>query len=384
MTAFNRISNLIDRGDFFTHDPYDLWKTKLGLASKRLYFKNKIVGLLPVASLTLFDLFINNHLRLGYKKQDYPIVRAQLGLSCINLFKDKTSDKYLAKAIEHADWLLENYNTNFKGWSWGTGFEIVISPTLTYSRDTPFTTNIPYVVELFYELFEITQNTVYKSAIQKVFEFYEMEIVDVFCDETRLATSYGPFKDRVVTNSVSYTLYMYSLFIEVLELDKNIYENKIKKMYNFIISVQREDGSWLYGPFDSNSFIDCFHSAFILKNLIKSAKHFPFIMPTKHVEIGYKYIKDNFYDDNYKLFKRFSIKNKPSLIKFDLYDNAEMLYLAKLMGDEDLVQQLLNGIELFYKNESLYSTIDIFGSRKNADMLRWASVPYLQALTYNV
>jgi hypothetical protein len=100
------------------------------------------------------------------------------------------------------------------------------------------------------------------------------------------------------------------------------------------------------------------------------------------IERGYKYLMNNFMVSHCFLFKRFLIKNKPSLISFDLYDNAEMLNLATLLNDEGTVQNLNEAIgEKFIKDNAIYSTIDIFGFKKNAGHLRWAIVPYILAIS---
>ena len=150
-------------------------------------------------------------------------------------------------------------------------------------------------------------------------------------------------------------------------------------MINFIVSVQQKNGSWSYAPYDKNSFIDCFHSAFVLKNIIKTSKNIDIQFDDKVISNGYKYIKNNFFDKESNLFKRFSILNKPSLVKYDLYDNSEMLYLSKLMNDNDLTEILENSIQRFYKNDNIYSLIDLFKMQKNKNTMRWAIMPYLLA-----
>jgi len=82
------------------------------------------------------------------------------------------------------------------------------------------------------------------------------------------------------------------------------------------------------------------------------------------------------------LYKRFTKSNKPSIIKFDLYDNAEMLNLLLLLNKYDLALELKNNIEkVFIKGEDIYSVIDLFGNKKNKNTLRWAVMPYLYSIS---
>lgn len=101
------------------------------------------------------------------------------------------------------------------------------------------------------------------------------------------------------------------------------------------------------------------------------------------IQSGYDSVIEGFLVKEKSLFKRFSLSNKPSLVKFDLYDNAEMLNLAFLMGDTALVQKLNAAIKSnFYKNDNIYSMIDILGYKKNKNTLRWAVLPYLFSLSH--
>lgn len=367
------------KDDLSTYDPYDIWKTNLGIKVKQFYYKNKYLGLLPAGDLTIYDLYINNSLRFGYKKQEYPIVRAQACLALLNLYKKEPKDIYLDYAKKHIDWLLENSSKGYHGYCWGTGFKIVISDKLIYDETVPFSTNTPYIIEALYEYFKITKDDYILEIMKSIYKFYEQDIIILKEDDNILITSYGPFADRIVTNAVSYTMFAYSIFYNILE-EKDYIKSKIQKMMNFIVSVQRKDGSWLYAPYDENSFIDCFHSVFVLKNIIKTSKSINLELDNDVVPKGYRYIKDNFYDTTHQMFKRFSISNKPSLIKFDLYDNAEMLYLSKLMQDTKSRENIENNIaENFHADEEVFSVVEVLGMKKNKNTLRWAVMPYLLA-----
>jgi hypothetical protein len=372
------IESYLLKENLSTYDPYDIWKTSSGSKIKKFYYKHKYLGLAPAGVLTIYDLYFNNNLRRAYKKQEYPIVRAQAVLTLLNLYRKNKQKIYLEYAKKHIDWLLAHSSKGYSGYCWGTGFEIIISDTLVYDKNVPFSTNTPYILEAFHEYYQLTHEAKILEVIKSIYQFYEKDILILEENEKILITSYAPFKDRVVTNAVSYTMFAYSIFYNYCE-DKESIKKKIEKMYHFIRSVQREDGSWMYAPYDENSFIDCFHTVFILKNLLKTVKNTNIKIAYKIIKEGYEYIMENFYDEKHQLFKRFSISNKPSLIKFDLYDNAEMLYLTKLMKNRELTQKLEQSIQKFHKQEEIYSVIELFGKEKNRNSLRWAVMPYLLA-----
>jgi hypothetical protein len=364
------------------HDPYDIWMTDFGIRIKQLYNSNKLLGILPAAAVTIWDQFINNSARIGYKKQEYPTARATAALTLLNLYQTSGKKKHLKFAKKHVDWLVKNTCKGYSGLCWGLGFKWAAGDDLDYNENTPFSTHTPYILEAIHKYVKITGDSEYVKHIKSIFNFYENDVQVMYEDEETMATSYGPEKDRLVTNAVSYSLYAYTIFLQYFPEKEVMLQEKIRKLYNFIRSKQRADGSWLYEPDNPNSFIDCFHSCFVLKNIYKANQMVNLPDAKNVLASGYAYVKDNFFNPRQKLFKRFTLSNKPSIIKFDLYDNAEMLHLAKLLGDDGLVRILSSSInEKFVRGTSIYSVIDFFNSKGNKYTLRWAVMPYLYALS---
>ncbi len=382
MSAYKMIEHYCLLDNLSTFDPYDIWTTSTGKEVKQLYYKNKYLGLFPAGLLAIYDLYINNKSRVFYKKQEYPIVRAQAALALMNLYKQKKDKRFIAYAKKHIDWLLLNSSQGYSGYCWGLNFTWVYSKDETYDSNTPFSTHSPYPLEALVEYFRLTQDMELLGPIKSLFMFLENDIKIMQEDDSMLILSYGVKKDRIVANANAYLMYMYALLLDFLPDKREYIVNKIYKIYNFLSSVQRKDGSWLYSPYQDNSFIDCFHSAFVLKNIYKTDKILELNNSKIIISKGYKFILDNFIDEKYFLFKRFAISNKPSLVKFDLYDNAEILNLANLLEDKITVKKLDEAIkETFIKNNIVYSIIDIFGCKKNANHLRWAVMPYLYTLS---
>jgi len=370
------------RNTLDSFDPYDIWKTSYGLLVKKFFNRNRLAGIVPAAALTLFDIYVNNRPRLSYARQEYPIVRAFAALSLMNLYRVEPREEYLTFAKLHLDWLVGNRSKNCVGYGWGLGFEHAAKATVVYDKDTPFVTITPYPLEAFVAYRGISDDDRYDDTIRGVLVFLDQDIKILEDTKHHLVTSYGTSKDRIVVNAVAYTMYMYALLRAYVDSDKRLdLEDKIRRLYQFVKDQQRSDGSWLYSP-EGSSFIDCFHSCIVLKNIIKTNR----LIELEDAEIvvaeGYKYLRENFLDKRYRLFRRFSLKNKPSLVKFDLYDNAEMLNLANLVGDEALVRDLSQAIErVFLHDKDVYSQVDIFNKRYNKNMLRWAVMPYLCALS---
>jgi len=376
------IEKYLLRDDLLTFDPYDIWITNFGKKVKQLYYKNKYIGIVPAGVLTIYDLYLNNTPRLGYNKQEYPIVRAQALLSLLNLYNNEADNLYLEYAKKDIEWLLSNSSKGYSGYCWGLNFDWVYSADAIYDKNIPFSTHTPYPLEAMVKYYEVTEDKSLIEPITSVFLFFENDIKVMLESTDKLILSYGVEKDRIVVNANAYAMYSYALLLKFLPQKRSYIESKIYKLYNFILSVQKDNGSWLYSPYEDDTFIDCFHSAFVIKNIIKTDKIIKLNGADKVIKNGYNYLIDNFLDKKKFLFRRFSKSNKASLVKFDLYDNAEMLNLSIMLKDNSTVEKLSKSIQdNFVKNRKIASMIDLFGQRKNFDHLRWAIMPYIYALS---
>jgi hypothetical protein len=386
MKMINIISLIIEqcaRDDLSTWDPYDIWKSRIGFAIKNYYNHHKILGL-PFAGLaTVYDIYVNNRFRIFYRKQEYPIVRAMASLALMNMYKRKESKEHLQFAEKHIRWLLDHTCKGYSGKCWGINFKYPVDKCLVYNENTPFVTITPYILEALHQYALLTKDPVCIDAIKSVFRFFKNDIKVLYENTDSLATSYGPFKDRIVINALSYTMYSYALLARyhLNGEDRDFAESTARKLYQYIINHQHKNGSWMYSVED-NSFIDCFHSCFVVKNVIKANACFKFPNAQSTVVKGYNYVKKAFWVESDQLFKRFSLTNKMGIAKYDLYDNAEALNLAVLMKDKDLIWVLLKSIyHHFYKDGHFFSMLDVFGMKKNRDMMRWAFMPLLYVMS---
>ena len=219
MSAENEI-DLIERfcmqENLECHDPYDVWMTNFGIRVKQLYNTNKLLGILPAATVTVWDQFINNNSRLGYKKQEYPTARATAALALLNLYTKSNNERHLVFAKKHIDWLIAHSCTGYSGLCWGLGFKWAAGDDLDYNENTPFSTHTPYALEAIHRYVKLSSDTAYAGHIKSIYNFFENDIQIMYDDEESLAKSYGPSKDRLVTNAVSYAMYSYSIFLKYL------------------------------------------------------------------------------------------------------------------------------------------------------------------------
>jgi hypothetical protein len=365
-----------------TYDPYDLWMTPFGFRVKHFYNHHRILGLPFAALCTLFDVYINDGRRFLGTRREYPIVRALASQALLNLYLKTGNSSFLSHINRHLAWLHKHTCTGYHGPCWGLGFRYAVGKNLVYDANTPLTTMTPYALEAFVRVTEVTNDPEWIPTIQGIFQFLERDVVILEETDEILVTSYATMRDRRVINAISYVMYSYAILLPYLDANQQKMAGlKIRKLYNYIANSQMADGSWYYSP-DPPSFIDCFHSCIILKNLIKTSDRTNLLNCQEVIDCGYAFLKKYMYVGGAGLFKRFAKTNKPGLVRFDLYDNAEMLQLAQLMGDEQTAATLeANIMDMFVHKGRVFSQIDWLGVRLGPDRLRWAVLPLLYALS---
>ncbi len=367
--------------DLSTYDPYDIWKTNIGIKVKNMFNTSRILGAMPALILSVYDVLFNNSLRLGYKKQEYPIVRALAAQILLKEYNSTKNPDTIRAAEVHLEWLKTNVSKGYSGACWGLGFRWSAFKNVIYDANTPHSTHTPYVLEAFHLYTIYTGNHQYVDLIKSCFSFYEKDLHVLYEDDSMMTVSYGPIKDKIVINVASYTLFVYTIFLSYFPERNQYILQKINKLYQFIRFNQNENGSWFYSKPEKESFIDSFHSCFILKNLMKAGDLVPLDNMETVVKNGYKYLTDSFIDEKHGLYKRFTVSNKLSLTKFDLYDNAEILNIMKMLGDKTKAKKLNEAISRnFINGDGIYSVIDFLGVKRNKNTLRWAVMPYLSAL----
>jgi len=201
-----------------------------------------------------------------------------------------------------------------------------------------------------------------------------------------LASSYGPWADRIVVNASSYAMFSHALVAQHIAdpETKELHLNRARKLYTFIRDQQREDGSWFYSP-EGKSFIDTFHSCIVVKNIFKTERLIFLPEAETVAKLGYRFIAENLWDRKKGLAKRFALKNKPSLILYDIYDNSEFASLSILLGEMANAEKVLESANAtFVENGDIFSQIVWPGWKINKDCLRWAVMPYLYAISLQV
>ncbi|MBI1194364.1 MAG: hypothetical protein GC138_00755, partial [Gammaproteobacteria bacterium] len=311
------------------HDPYDLWMTRVGVGVKDRFYRGRLSGKVGAVAIGLADWLTPEWSRslLHAPKRQFPITAAQWILS-----QDSIEDP--GGALAHLRSLASS-RQDLYGLSWGLGFPWMSKNGL-YDEDTPFVTHAPYCLEALLYLASISDAGVAAEALadfRRTRPFFDALKI-MFEDDGRLALSYAPIDEpRIVVNANAYAAYSYAMFTAV-DGDADAHD-RVERLLRWVLAEQCEDGSWYYyADRDQGNFIDGFHSCFVLKNLIKTARCLPEFsgMIDEAVVRGVAFLERSFLDPESGLLKRFVERDIKDPFHWDLYDQAEYLGLLNLLG----------------------------------------------------
>lgn len=366
-----------------SYDPYDLWSTNVGVKVRESFYRGDLLGKLGAVTVASIDwLFPETSRQLtGASKRIYPISLAHWILAKADISEDEGAE-YLKLLIDTSA-----VHTS-DSVAWGLGFPWMSKNGL-YDERTPFITHTPYSMEALLHLAKHCPGIAEQAHELFLKTRTFLDSLEIMAEsDTTLALSYAPiYEPRIVVNANSYAAFAYALHHEVglaAGTDVSDINLRLRKLVHWVLSQQQADGSWLYYADDQpGNFIDCFHTCFVLKNLIKVAQHFVDADKEaiqKAVDLGHTYLRNHFVNDT-GLMNRFTVRDIKDPYVFDLYDQAE--YLGVLI-DRGLCAEARafseNVIKRFAKHNILYSKIDLFGRLWGKDFYRWGILPFLYQL----
>src|SRR3954454_18017100 len=101
--VWNSLENFLgwlEREGYASYDPYDIWGTRYGVLSRRLYYRHNLLGLPAIAPIVSLEVAWPGLRRLFVRKQRYPTADAQLALGFANLYEYTGRFAFLEEACQ--------------------------------------------------------------------------------------------------------------------------------------------------------------------------------------------------------------------------------------------------------------------------------------------
>lgn len=375
----------LERNGPSSYDPYDIWGTRYGLFSRRVYYKKGKLGVPLIAPLLLMEILWPGLRGLFVAKERFTTADGQLAMAFLNLYGLDQDPTHLAKARKLCEDLLASSVKGYSGHCWGYPFHWQNNTGL-WRKNTPYITTTPYAFGAFLNLFSATGETRYREAAISVAKFVHDDLHDTPVGADAAASSYSPNDSGKVINASAYRAWV--LFEAAYKLGVESYLTKAHRNLNFILQNQRADGAWLYA-LDSKgeAFIDHFHTCFVLKNLWKINQHLQSEAITGAIRRGYDYYRRELFDAEDQP-KSFAIQPRTQLAKLEMYNMAEAITLGALLAEDipeafALAQKLAHRLRVNYQLRAGYFVTRVFtgGWRHTLPFLRWPQSQLFYSLT---
>ena len=292
-SSLERLQSFIEREHFKGYDPYDALKSPL---FRLPFFKsNKLIRfgaqqLVKRSSLNLRPfLFVPkglNPVTLGLCIQAYS--------ELCGIYPDKKNE-YLTKINQLISELKKLIPQGFKGACWGYDFdwEARYAKIPAY-QPTVVATGI--ITNSLYIAWKLTGNEEALSLCKSAGEFVLNDLNRTYDAQNNFCFSYSPFDKQVVFNASMKGARLLAQLYEAT--GKEEFKNVAHSAVAFVMNHQRENGAWIYSTSDAGTWVDNYHTGYVLDCLHEYQQCCNDYKWKAQMEKGVGYYLNNFFEDD--------------------------------------------------------------------------------------
>ena len=290
--SLNKLKTYIESNDYKGHDPYDALKSplfKLPIIKSNKFIRfgtQQLVKRLPFSIRPL--LFIPkgyNPVTIGLSIQAYTsLYQAEL----------ENKEKYLQKIDFLVDELKNLIPNGYSGACWGYDFdwEARHSKIPAY-QPTVVATGI--IINALFIAYQITGHQETVELIESAAKFVVNDLKRTY-KEAAFCFSYSPFDQQQVFNASMKGARLLAQAYSILHI--NEYKELAEQAVSFVLSHQKEDGSWGYSLANTGGWTDNYHTGYILDCLDEYQKLTLDFQWNKNLENGYLFYVNHFIENN--------------------------------------------------------------------------------------
>ena len=377
----------IDWLDRYGEDSYDFqtfYASDLGRAAKALYYRKPLLGTAAVAPIIFCEALVPSVRHFFWKKQRFPIADAHYAMGFALLATTLQKDQYYERAVHFLEVLKSTKCPGYQHYCWGYPFnwETVNG---TIEQGTPLITTVPYVYEAFKQVWEIDKNDEWRRIMNSIARHALEDYKDLETSSSASTCSYTPDPEKsiAVVNANAYRSFL--LASAALDFSEDRFWKVGVRNLNFVLESQNPDGSWYYARDGKRSFVDHFHTCFVLKALAKIEGLTGHQGCREAINRGVSYYVANLFDDS-GLPKPFSVRPRLTVYRRELYDYAECINLAVLLRgrfskldhlSSIVVDEIMN---VWQKQDGSFRSRRLLFGWDNTPMHRWAQAQLFRSL----
>jgi hypothetical protein len=288
-TAYDELFSWCKQNDFAGHDPFDALNSRLFRATPLVQSRNARFIWSQIVKRSPSDL--RALVRVPAERNAKGIALFALAqIANHRRIKTEESEK---QAQEFLSGLLSMKLDGYNGAAWGYNFDWQ-SRNFFAPRDTPTIVPTAFAARALIEAVREFQGDEYLNAARSVCNFILQDLPRTVDNKTELCFSYAPNSNTRIFNANLLAAEVLAC-VGKLTSEVELYE-AAKRATQYVVNNQRPDGSWSYGTDPKQSWIDNFHTAYVLFSLnrIIAATSFGSEFQTS-LERGYQYWKSNFF-----------------------------------------------------------------------------------------
>src|SRR5215472_14783976 len=285
----------VERYGETSYDFQTFYASPVGQKAKAVYYKFPLVGTIAVAPIIFCEAFFPAARRLFWKRQRFPIADAHYAMGFAFLSQIFNREEYYDKAVHFLEILKSTRSPGYKNYCWGYPFnwETIHG---TIREGTPLITTVPYVYEAFREVWLLDENDEWREIMKSIATHGLEDYRDFETSAGASTCSYTPDPKHSVgvVNANAYRAFLLMRAAE--DFSNERFRKTAQRNLNFVIECQNADGSWHYANDGKRSFIDHFHTCFVLKALVKIEEMTACRACTQAIEKGISYYVENLFD----------------------------------------------------------------------------------------
>ncbi len=369
-----------------SYDFQTYYASDIARSAKALYYKNRLLGTLAVSPMVFSEAFLPSARKVFWKRQRFPIADAHYAMGFALLAQYSGDKRHYEKAVHFLEVLKDTRCPGYSHSCWGYPFNWeTIRGTIW--AGTPLITTVPYVYEAFKQVWEIDQSEEWREIMRSTAEHALLDYKDFPTSEKASTCSYTPDPEQsvAVVNANAYRAFL--LTSAARDFSDEKYWNVAERNLQFVLEAQNEDGSWYYAKDGKRTFIDHFHTCFVMKALAKIELLTGHPGCTEAIKRGVGYYTANLFDEA-GLPKPFSSRPRLTVYRRELYDYAEAINLAVLLQGrfpklDNLLSSVINDIvTVWQKPDGSFRSRRLLMGWDNTPMHRWALAQLFRSLCF--
>jgi hypothetical protein len=288
-SAYDELFSWCQEHEFAGHDPFDALNSRLFRATPLALSRDARFVWTQLVKRSPCDF--RSIIRVPAERNAKGIALFALAqIANYRRLKTKKSEELVHRFL--AD-LLAMKLDGYSGAAWGYNFDWQ-SRNFFARRGTPTIVPTAFAARALIEAANESQRDEYLSTARSVCNFILKDLPRTVDNESELCFSYAPKSDTRIFNA---TLLAAEVLATVGNVtgERELWESA-ERATQYVVNNQRSDGSWTYGTDPKQSWVDNFHTAYVLfslKRIIEASWFGPEFQAA--LKRGYEYWKKNFF-----------------------------------------------------------------------------------------